>query len=229
MAITSVAQIARLLTGADWRLLSEDSLRLLVQTAELRSFAQDEELDRNVFIILEGLVGAMRGDRPEQSAVTALYLRSDLVDLSRAPEDDHDRLIALRPTRALMIPAISFHAAMQSSAEFAQAAYGNIKRQMFNLREHAAELHTKTPDQRLAAFLLWIEELSGLTENRSGFDLPMRRYDLARYLGMQPETLSRKIKGLVSAGAISQRSPTRLVIENRDLLSGFARRPRRVA
>lgn len=229
MATASTAQIARLLSGPDWQTLSEASLRLLAETAQLRSFAQDEELDGNIFVVLEGLVGEMRSVSTEQSAVTALYLASDLVDLTRAPRDDDDRLVALRPTRTLMFPTTPFHAAMQRSTEISEAAYANIKRQVFNLKEHAAELHTKSPDQRLAAFLIWIEEVSKLPETRSGFDLPMRRYDLARYLGMQPETLSRKIKALVSAGAISQRSPTRLVIENRDLLSGLALGPRRVA
>jgi CRP-like cAMP-binding protein len=229
MATASVAQIARLLTGADWRRLTEDGLGVLADAAEMRSFAQDEQLEPGIFVIIEGLVGVMRGLRADQSAVTALYLQSDLVDLTQMPDDDQDRLVALRPTRALKFPVEAFHAAMQNSAEVAEAAYSNIKRQAFNLREHAAELHTKSPDQRLAAFLLWIEEISGLTENRSGFDLPMRRYDLARYLGMQPETLSRKIKALVAAGAISQRSPTRLVIEDRAALCGLAVGPRRVA
>ncbi|URF46422.1 Fnr/Crp family transcriptional regulator DnrF [Dinoroseobacter shibae] len=229
MSNASVAQVARLLTGPDWRGLSAEGLSLLAQTAELCSFAQDEDLTPGIFVIIEGLVGMMRGIRADQSAVTALYLKSDLVDLTRIPDDDQDRLVALRPTRALRFPAEAFHAAMRNSPELAEAAYANIKRQAFNLREHAAELHTKSPDQRLAAFLLWIEALSGLGENRSGFDLPMRRYDLARYLGMQPETLSRKIKALVSTGAISQRSPTRLIIEDRDALSGLAVGPRRVA
>jgi len=229
MAFATAAQIGRLLTGTDWRGLSDESLRLLAQSAEMRSFAQDESLGQGIFLIIQGLVGASRGAEPEQSALTALYLPLDLVDHERTPRDARDRLVALRPTGALAFSPESFYAALQKSSELAQAAYANLTRQTFNLREHAAELQGKSPDQRLAAFLLWIDRLSGGAEKRSWLDLPMRRYDLARYLGMQPETLSRKIKGLVATGAISQRSPTRLLIEDRDLLADLAQGPRRAA
>ncbi len=229
MSFVSALQLARFLPGAEWQGLTDACLQDLAQLASIQSFAQDDVLGDGTYIVSEGLIGVMRGADADRSAVTALYLVGDLVDLHPGPYDAMDRLVALRPTRAVVFSAQGFDAAMQRHKELALIACANLKRQSFNLREHAAELYIKAPDQRLAAFLLWLEEVTGAREASLGFDLPMRRYDLARYLGMQPETLSRKIKALVSEGAISQRSPSRLVIESRSALETLAAGLRRVA
>jgi CRP-like cAMP-binding protein len=228
MSTASAAQIARVLPDPDWRELSEHSLSALAKVAELRSFAQDEQLNGNILIVLEGLVGAVRGGSPDRSAVTALFLRGDLVDLNATPRDDLDSLVAFRPTRALVFAPEDFDAVAQRNRDLSMAVCASLRRQAFNLREHAAELFTKAPDQRLASFLLWLAQVSGGEAAGAAFDLPMRRYDLARYLGMQPETLSRKIKALVTEGAISQSSPSRLTIEDRAMLESRAGGARRV-
>lgn len=229
MSFVSALQLARFLPGAGWQGLTDACLQNLAKLAAIQSFSQDDVLPEGTYIVSEGLIGVMRGADADRRAVTALYLVGDLVDLQPGPFDHLDRLVALRPTRAVFFPAEGFTAAMQRHQELALIACANLKRQSFNLREHAAELYIKAPDQRLAAFLLWLEQVSGVADAHLGFDLPMRRYDLARYLGMQPETLSRKIKALVSEGAISQRSPSRLVIESRSALETLAAGLRRVA
>lgn len=229
MPIASAALLARAMPSPEWRDLPEMCLSDLARLAELRSFTQDAELNGSIFIVLDGLIGSVRGVLSDRRAVTALFLRGDLVDLSATPKDDRDGLLTFRPTRALAFATSDFNAAMQQHKELALTVCANLKRQSFNLREHAAELFTKAPDQRLAAFLLWLAQISAGDQAQPGFELPMRRYDLARYLGMQPETLSRKIKTLTAEGAISQSSPSHLVIESRSALEAMASGLRRVA
>jgi CRP-like cAMP-binding protein len=118
---------------------------------------------------------------------------------------------------------------MRRYAELNTEVLDRLKRQAHDLREHIGELTAKAPEHRLAAFLIWVSEMSEPQGDRISFELPMRRYDMARYLGMQPETLSRKIKALVESGAISLRSPSRLVIEDRTALASLAGRARRAA
>lgn len=229
MPIASAALLARAMPSPEWRDLPDACLSDLARIANLRSFAQDVDLNGSIFIVLDGLIGSVRGVPSDRTAVTALFLRGDMVDLSSTPRDEQDGLLTFRPTRALVFPTLDFNAAMQRHKALALTVCANLKRQSFNLREHAAELFTKAPDQRLAAFLLWLAQVSAADRTRGGFELPMRRYDLARYLGMQPETLSRKIKALTADGAISQSSPSHLVIESRSALEVMASGMRRVA
>ena len=66
-------------------------------------------------------------------------------------------------------------------------------------------------EERLAMFLINIAQrfkARGLSETR--FQLPMSRHDIANYLGMAPETISRQFKKLKDQGLVS--------IQNRDLI-----------
>lgn len=59
-------------------------------------------------------------------------------------------------------------------------------------------------EERLAMFLISISQrfkARGLSESR--FQLPMSRHDIANYLGMAPETISRQFKKLQDQGSVS--------------------------
>lgn len=227
----SVEEIAvrRLLTNSGWSRLPQTCLEDLLSVGRVVQIAQDAPLEERVAIVLHGVVGAFRGADPSNAAVTALYFPQDLIDMENLPRDDQDRLVALRPAQVLQVPASGFQAVMHRHPALAYEVVSRLKQQVHDLREHAAELTSKSPEHRLAAFLIWVSEMSEPQGDRISFELPMRRYDMARYLGMQPETLSRKIKGLVDSGAISLRSPSRLVIEDRVGLMSRAGSARRAA
>jgi CRP/FNR family transcriptional regulator len=58
-------------------------------------------------------------------------------------------------------------------------------------------------EERLAAFLVnWSERLAALGYARNRFHLPMQRTDIANYLTMAPETLSRVIRRLSDEGVV---------------------------
>jgi CRP/FNR family transcriptional regulator len=62
-------------------------------------------------------------------------------------------------------------------------------------------------EERLAMFLLSISQrfkARGLSDSR--FQLPMSRHDIANYLGMAPETISRQFKKLQNQGLVSIRN-----------------------
>ncbi|MDJ0857718.1 MAG: Crp/Fnr family transcriptional regulator [Dinoroseobacter sp.] len=227
----SVEEIAvrRLLSDSGWARLPQACLEDLLSIGSVVQLAQDAPLQGYVAIVLQGVMGAFRGRDLSDAAVTALYFPFDLIDLEELPNDGEDLLAALRPAQVLQFPASGFHAAVRKHPALAHEVTTRLKRQCHDLREHVAELTGKTPEHRLAAFLVWVAEMSVTDGDRMSFELPMRRYDMARYLGMQPETLSRKIKGLVDTGAISLRSPSRLVIEDRTALLTVAGTARRAA
>jgi CRP/FNR family nitrogen fixation transcriptional regulator len=74
----------------------------------------------------------------------------------------------------------------------------------------------KSAQERIAWFLL---EMEGRAANDSGsIYLPMTRTDIANYLGMAIETVSRVLGQFKQTGAIAQKSLNRIQVLNRDAL-----------
>jgi CRP/FNR family transcriptional regulator, nitrogen fixation regulation protein len=76
-------------------------------------------------------------------------------------------------------------------------------------QEHLLVLARQSASERLAAFLLDLAERQGGLEQ---FDLPMSRLDIADYLGLTIETVSRTLTRLKTKGIISLPSLRRVVI-----------------
>lgn len=85
------------------------------------------------------------------------------------------------------------------------AAVGDLGR----AQSHMLLLGRKTATERVAAFLLDMAARA----SRAGFvELPMSRYDIADYLGLTIETVSRTLTEFDHSGAIDLQSARRLVI-----------------
>jgi CRP/FNR family nitrogen fixation transcriptional regulator len=78
----------------------------------------------------------------------------------------------------------------------------------------------KTAKERVAAFLL---EMADRVPGDDGVELPMSRQDIADYLGLTIETVSRTLKDLERKGAISLPNSRRVVLRNRDALTTYGR------
>jgi CRP-like cAMP-binding protein len=74
----------------------------------------------------------------------------------------------------------------------------------------------KTAQERVAGFLL---EMSARTPAGNEVDLPMSRQDIADYLGLTIETVSRTLTQLENAATIAVPSSRRIVLRNRGALS----------
>jgi CRP-like cAMP-binding protein len=74
----------------------------------------------------------------------------------------------------------------------------------------------KTAQERVAGFLLEMaKRSSAVTE----VDLPMSRQDIADYLGLTIETVSRTLTQLENSAAISVPTSRRIVLRNRAALT----------
>jgi len=74
----------------------------------------------------------------------------------------------------------------------------------------------KTAQERVAGFLL---EMSGRSAMRDEINLPMSRQDIADYLGLTIETVSRTLTQLEHSAAIAVPSSRRIVLRNRGALN----------
>jgi CRP/FNR family nitrogen fixation transcriptional regulator len=73
----------------------------------------------------------------------------------------------------------------------------------------------KSAQERVAGFLL---EMASRVTGASEIDLPMCRQDIADYLGLTIETVSRTLTQLESAAAIALPTSRRIVLRNRPAL-----------
>ena len=77
-------------------------------------------------------------------------------------------------------------------------------------------LLVKSAQERVASFLLEMAERAGAGNT---IELPMSRQDIADYLGLTIETVSRTLTGLESAATIEVPASRRIVLRNRSALS----------
>jgi CRP/FNR family transcriptional regulator, nitrogen fixation regulation protein len=112
---------------------------------------------------------------------------------------------------------------IRRSAVMALAARdSDVARQMWaitggelqRVQEHSLML-IKSAEERLAGFLL---EMAERLPNAGVVDLPMSRQDIADYLGLTIETVSRTLKLLEDADAIEVAKRRRILLRNRSAL-----------
>ena len=88
-------------------------------------------------------------------------------------------------------------------------------RELRRVQEHSLVL-IKSAEERVAGFLL---EMAGRGTGGTTVELPMSRQDIADYLGLTIETVSRTFTQLVQSGAIALESSRRIMFRNRAALS----------
>jgi CRP-like cAMP-binding protein len=88
-------------------------------------------------------------------------------------------------------------------------------RELRRAQDHVLLL-VKSAQERVASFLLEMAERAG---SGNTVELPMSRQDIADYLGLTIETVSRTLTGLESAAAIEVPTSRRIVLRNRPALA----------
>ena len=73
-------------------------------------------------------------------------------------------------------------------------------------REHLLSISHKAPVERVASFLLFI--CSNMKRTKQGFAIPMGRAEIADYLGLTSETVSRAMTDLSDRGIIAMETPS---------------------
>lgn len=87
-------------------------------------------------------------------------------------------------------------------------------RELARVQEHSLVL-IKSAEERVAGFLL---EMADRVPSNRAVELPMSRQDIADYLGLTIETVSRTLKHLESAATIEVPKRRRILLRNRSAL-----------
>jgi CRP/FNR family transcriptional activator FtrB len=124
----------------------------------------------------------------------------------------------LTPSQILMIPADSVRNVLRNDAPFARAVESELAGSYLRLAKVLKNQKLRSGAERLANWILEADRRQG---NRGKILLPYDKRTLAAYLGMTPESLSRKFASLADHGVTG--SGREVMITNRDALRKWAK------
>jgi CRP/FNR family transcriptional regulator, nitrogen fixation regulation protein len=175
-------------------------------------FGEDESAEF-VYKVISGAVRTYKILTDGRRQIGAFYLPGDAFGL----EFGHAHQFAAEAINKTVVRVVR-RSAIVSAAErdciAARELWTFTARELHRVQEHMLLL-VKSAQQRVACFLLEMSERLSVSD---ALDLPMSRQDIADYLGLTIETVSRTMTQLVADAAIGLPSSRRILLRDRGAL-----------
>jgi len=146
--------------------------------------------------------------------IGGFYLPGDILGLETGEEHSFSAE-AISGCKALLIKRNTLVALAGRQDEVARQLWSLIGEELRRVQAHNLLL-IKSAQERVAAFLL---EMAERVSTGNAVELQMSRQDIADYLGLTIETVSRTLTQLEKLAAIELSSSRRIVLSNRSALS----------
>src|SRR6516164_1515176 len=121
---------------------------------------------------------------------------------------------AITDCKIIVIKRSAVMALAARDTDVARQMWELTARELQRVQKHSLAL-IKTAEERVAGFLL---EMADRVASGGTVELPMSRQDIADYLGLTIETVSRTLKHLEDAAAIEVAKRRRILLRNRSAL-----------
>jgi CRP-like cAMP-binding protein len=175
-------------------------------------FGESEPADY-LYKVISGSVRTYKILRDGRRQVGGFYLPGDIFGLEFA--DEHALSAeAIADTKVLVVKRTALNALAGRNASIAQQLFALTGRELHRVQDRILLL-IKSAQERVAGFLL---EMAERASGSNTIELPMSRQDIADYLGLTIETVSRTLRSLETAAAIEVPTSRRIVLRNRDAL-----------
>lgn len=158
-----------------------------------------------VFIVCKGAL-MLRVTLPEdQRQVVTLVYPGDFFRAAFAPPCASARLLTVTAGDVLRFRFTTFSALAANDAKIARYYDNAVARQTARQAVHIAAVGRLDCQQRVATFLTELALRTGVRAPCGGlaFDMPLTRTDMADYLGLNADTLSRTMSRLRASGLLS--------------------------
>ncbi|MGC2826619.1 MAG: helix-turn-helix domain-containing protein [Pseudolabrys sp.] len=146
--------------------------------------------------------------------IGSFYLPGDIFGLEVGGEHTSSAE-AVADSKVLVIRRSAVAALAGRNKEVARQLWTMTAAELQRAQDHMMPL-IKTAQERVAGFLL---EIAARSPGANEVDLPMTRQDIADYLGLTIETVSRMMTQLENSGAIAVPTSRRIVLRKRGALS----------
>lgn len=145
--------------------------------------------------------------------IGAFYLSGDIFGLETGDEHTFSAE-AITECNITVIKRSTVMALAARDNEVARQMWALTARELQRVQEHSLVL-IKSAEERVAGFLL---EMADRVPSGGAVELPMSRQDIADYLGLTIETVSRTLKSLEDAATIEVAKRRRILLRNRSAL-----------
>ena len=204
--------------------LSEDERAALERMRRQSSFAGKElvfaqgDAAERVFSLSEGVARIYKLLPDGRRQVTGFALPGDFLGLTLA--DNHALTAeAIEPTVACSFPRAAFRRLIDGNLVALRRMNQLVTQELATAHERMMMLGRYTAEEKMAAFLLtWRERQGGRGEAADITPLPMSRRDIADYLGLTIETVSRQLTKLRKDGVIHIENNRHITVPDLDRL-----------
>jgi CRP-like cAMP-binding protein len=175
-------------------------------------YGENEPADY-LYKIVSGTVRTYKVLVDGRRQVGAFYLPGDMFGLETGDEHAFSAE-AISDCKIIVIKRSVVLALAARDNEVARQMWELTARELHRVQEHSLVL-IKSAEERVAGFLL---EMAERGAGGGTVELPMSRQDIADYLGLTIETISRTLKHLEDAAAIEVAKRRRILLRNRSAL-----------
>jgi CRP/FNR family transcriptional regulator, nitrogen fixation regulation protein len=167
-----------------------------------------------VYKVISGSVRVCKVLNDGRRRIEAFYLPGDVFGLEMDNEH-HFSAEAIADSTILVVKRSALMSLAHADGDVARRLWTFTARELRRMQEHVLLL-TKTAQERVASFLLDLSKRLAAVEE---LDVPMSRQDIADYLGLTIETISRTLTQLEAQAAIALPTSRRIVLCNRGALT----------
>ena len=208
--------------------LPHPDLRRLADGGAVKTFAPhtalvcEGEPAEHVFNITEGVVMLYRLLTDGRRQVLGFLLKGDFLGLTAGAAYDLG-VEALTPVRVCRFPRPAFRRLLLETPQLEQELLSRASDELLAARAHLTLLGRKTAIERVCSFLLHLADRQArLGGSAELIELPMTRTDIADYLGLTPETVSRSLSMLKRLKAVLTVGTDAVRLLKREMLEDLA-------
>lgn len=207
--------------------IEPEGLTRLEKLLRKRRFARnavvfhEQDPATHAFIIVEGSIRLIKYTGDGQRQVVGFLLRGDffgfgLTETYAVTAETLESTLLCQYPRAALLELVPLYPRLQKKL------LALAEHEIAAMQEQVVLLGTKSAEQRIAAFLLQLRRRIDPARTATTLDVPMRRLDIAEYLGLTFETTSRVFTHLREQGMIGIPSTRSVEFRNLEGLSRIA-------
>jgi CRP-like cAMP-binding protein len=169
-----------------------------------------------IYQVTSGMVRTITVRRDGRRVVHGFHLAEEVFGLERETLH-HCSAEAVCETRLVLCPRGRLEGRVSSDVDTARELWSSLLLSRDKTAERFLYLMHGSAFEKLAYFLI---DLAWRTRSQGRFDLAMSRYDIADYLGLSSETVSRTFSVFRNRGLIATRGRQVTLLDNRLLRMG---------
>lgn len=185
------------------------------------------DASRDFANVTSGVAKLVRGAEDGRSQIVGLLFPSDFIYGSlgtNKPAEAPHSIEAVSALELCIFPRLDFEELLNDYPNLEHKLLSRTLDELQVAREWMVLLGRKTAEERVASFLLSVtQKMNNLGCNgQTNFDLPLSRADIADYIGLTLETVSRQITKLKKDGVVGFEGTKHIVYVDREELEARA-------